>query len=83
MKQDTLHWQWVTYQNYHDLGCTDDDLGCILVERNYTNGETKKRILSHDDEFDEFFATYNINPTMKEGKFEVSELSLLLEETKC
>lgn len=54
-------WQWITALNYEDLGYSEEMVGCVEVASIYSDQIEKKIILSHDDEFDVFFANYGIS----------------------
>lgn len=53
-------WQWITALNYEDLGYSDDMIGCVEIVSTNSDQIAKKTILSHDDEFEEFFAYYGL-----------------------
>lgn len=60
-------WQWITALNYEDLGYSDDMIGCVEIVSTNSDQIAKKTILSHDDEFEEFFAYYGLSILDKGG----------------
>lgn len=66
---DSMHskWHWITALNYENLGYSDDMIGCIEIVSTNSDQIVKKTILSHDDEFDEFFAYYGLSILDKGG----------------
>ena len=69
MLDKTIHWQWVTYQNYQQLDVSEDEVGSILLTE-VGDGNPQQEILSTDNEIEDFFICHNINPIHKEGKVE-------------
>lgn len=61
-------WQWITALNYEDLGYSDDMIGCVEVVSTNSDQIEKRIILSHDEEFDDFFANYGLSYLDKGGK---------------
>ncbi len=70
MSNKTIHWQWVTYQDFQQLGVSEDELGSILVTEYVRDCNPQQKILSTDDEIEDFFIWNNINPIHKEGKID-------------
>lgn len=66
---ESIHsrWQWITALNYENLGYSDDMIGCVEIISTNSDKSAKKIILSHDEEFDDFFATYGLSILDKGG----------------
>lgn len=60
-------WQWITALNYERLGYTDEMIGCVEIVSTNSDQIEKRIILSHDEEFEDFFANYGLSYLDKGG----------------